>query len=122
MRYIIVMNGWTPAPWRICAPTVFALLAVALGTLSCHSNAPVREAALAEGVLTADQAKNHIGQSATVCGVVASTGYVGGGKTFVNLDKPWPSQLFTILIWGEDLSTFSPKPATGKASGSASLE
>lgn len=66
-------------------------------------------------VLTADQARNHIGETAIVCGVVASTHFAGqsrGTPTFVNLDKPYPNQVFTILIWGEDLSKFSPRPAT----------
>ncbi len=65
--------------------------------------------------LTADQAKNHVGENATVCGVVASTHYARGSRgnpTFVNLDKPYPNQVFTILIWGEDLAKFSPKPST----------
>ncbi len=65
--------------------------------------------------LTADQAKNHIGENATVCGVVSSTHYARGSRgnpTFVNLDKPYPDQLFTIVIWDEDLPKFSPRPST----------
>jgi len=72
-------------------------------------------AALAANTLTADEAKNHIGETATVCGIVASTHYAAqtkGSPTFVNLDKPYPNQPFTILIWGEDLPKFSPKPST----------
>lgn len=71
--------------------------------------------AVAASSLTTDEAKNHIGENATVCGVVASTHYAArsrGTPTFVNLDKPYPNQVFTILIWGEDLSKFSPSPAT----------
>lgn len=65
--------------------------------------------------LTADQAKEHVGENATVCGVAASTHYAAnsrGNPTFVNLDKPYPNQVFTILIWGEDLGEFNPKPST----------
>jgi DNA/RNA endonuclease YhcR with UshA esterase domain len=65
--------------------------------------------------LTSDQAKNHIGESATVCGIVASTHYAAssrGSPTFVNFDKPYPNNVFTILIWGEDLAKFNPKPST----------
>jgi hypothetical protein len=65
--------------------------------------------------LTADEAKNHIGENATVCGVVAGTHYAGGSRgtpTFVNLDKPYPNQIFTILIWGEDLAKFSHRPSS----------
>jgi hypothetical protein len=28
------------------------------------------------------------------------------------MDKPFPNQLFTILIWGSDLHKFSPGPAS----------
>jgi DNA/RNA endonuclease YhcR with UshA esterase domain len=71
--------------------------------------------ATAAPTLTTDEAKSHIGENATVCGVVASTHYAGGSRgtpTFVNLDKPYPNQVFTILIWGEDLAKFSPRPST----------
>src|SRR5258706_15247522 len=59
--------------------------------------------------LTAAEAKDHIGEKATVCGKVASTRYAGttrGKPTFLNLDKPYPSQVFTVLIWGESREKF----------------
>jgi micrococcal nuclease len=64
---------------------------------------------VAENTYTADQAKNHIGERATVCGVVASVYLSASGKeqpTFINLDKPYPNQVFTILIWGSDRAKF----------------
>ena len=59
--------------------------------------------------LTAAEAKDHIGEQATVCGKVASTRYAAttrGKPTFLNLDKPYPSQVFTVLIWGNNRETF----------------
>src|SRR4029077_4005920 len=59
--------------------------------------------------LTAVEAKDHVGEQATVCGKVASTRYATttrGKPTFLNLDKPYPSQVFTILIWGENREKF----------------
>jgi hypothetical protein len=59
--------------------------------------------------LTAAEAKDHIGEQATVCGKVASTRYAAttrGKPTFLNLDKPYPSQVFTVLIWGESREKF----------------
>jgi hypothetical protein len=59
--------------------------------------------------LTARQAKDHIGEVQTVCGKVVSTRYAPRSKgqpTFLNLDEPYPSQIFTILIWGDDRSKF----------------
>ena len=65
--------------------------------------------AVAAGSLTAQEAANHIGETASVCGVVASTNYVSKSKgqpTFLNLDRPYPQQVFTVLIWGSDRSKF----------------
>ncbi len=63
----------------------------------------------AQSTYTADQSKSHIGERATVCGVVASARYAASSKgqpTFVNLDKPYPNQIFTVLIWGSDRAKF----------------
>jgi DNA/RNA endonuclease YhcR with UshA esterase domain len=59
--------------------------------------------------LTAAEAKNYIGKRATVCGNVASTHYAArskGSPTFLNLDEPYPKEIFTILIWGSDRAKF----------------
>ena len=56
---------------------------------------------LAQQKLSANDAKDHIGETATVCGSVVSTRYAAGTKgqpTFLNLDKPYPNQTFTVLI------------------------
>jgi DNA/RNA endonuclease YhcR with UshA esterase domain len=63
----------------------------------------------AQTSISAPEAKNHAGESATVCGKVVSTHYAErsrGNPTFINLDKPYPNQVFTILIWGSDRSKF----------------
>lgn len=57
----------------------------------------------------AGEAKNHVGENATICGHVASTRYAcrsRGQPTFMNLDEPYPNQIFTIVIWGSDRSKF----------------
>jgi len=59
--------------------------------------------------ITAVEAKNHIGERITVCGNVVSTHYSArtkGNPTFLNLDEPYPRQIFTILIWGSDRPKF----------------
>jgi DNA/RNA endonuclease YhcR with UshA esterase domain len=64
---------------------------------------------LAQKTLSATEAKDHIGETATVCGDVVSTRYAASTKgqpTFLNLDKLYPSQLFTVLIWGSNRSKF----------------
>ena len=59
--------------------------------------------------LTAAEAKNHVGETATVCGRVASAHFAEKTKglpTFMNLDMPYPHQIFTIVIWGTDRLKF----------------
>lgn len=59
--------------------------------------------------LTAHEAKDHIGEVHTVCGKVVSTRFASGSKgqpTFLNLDEPYPKEIFTILIWGNDRAKF----------------
>ena len=59
--------------------------------------------------LTASSAKDHIGENATVCGQVASTHFASTTRerpTFINLDQPYPNQIFTILFWGSDRGKF----------------
>jgi DNA/RNA endonuclease YhcR with UshA esterase domain len=59
--------------------------------------------------LTADEAAQHVGETATVCGAVVSANYASHSKgqpTFLNLDKAYPNQTFTAVIWGSDRSKF----------------
>jgi endonuclease G len=59
--------------------------------------------------LLAYQAKNHLGENATVCGVVVSTKYLDSKRrspTLLDLDHPYPQQPFTIVIWGDDRPKF----------------
>jgi hypothetical protein len=65
--------------------------------------------ASAESSISAREAKNHVGQTATVCGPVAGTHYAArsrGTPTFINLDQAYPNQIFTIVIWGSDRPKF----------------
>ena len=48
--------------------------------------------------ITATEAKDHVGEVRTVCGLVVSTHYATGSKgqpTFLNLDEPYPKEVFT---------------------------
>lgn len=75
-------------------------------------------AAHADPLAPADAAK-HVGEKATVCGVVAAAKYAaqtGGRPTFLDFEKPYPETTFTALILGSDRAKFgSPeKTARGK--------
>src|SRR5207248_2636943 len=69
----------------------------------------VTATASAQQRLQPSEAKAHVGETATVCGIVASSHYAASTKgqpTFLNLDKPYPNHIFTVLIWGENRSKF----------------
>ena len=58
----------------------------------------VRFGISAEHTISAAEASKHVGEKATVCGVVASASYASrtkGQPTFLNLDKPYPDAIFT---------------------------
>lgn len=71
--------------------------------------APVYASAAKTQTINAQQAKNHVGETATVCGLVASTHYAArsrGHATFLNLGRAYPHQLFTVVIWGNNRTRF----------------
>jgi hypothetical protein len=60
--------------------------------------------------------KNHVGESTTVCGVVASERTATSSRvepTFINLDSAYPNQVFTILVWGDDRKNVGELPRVG---------
>lgn len=63
--------------------------------------------------ISPEDAINHIGQQAIVCGNVASIHFsfrTKGQPTFINLNKSYPHHVFTVLIWGSDRSKFPGDP------------
>jgi hypothetical protein len=59
--------------------------------------------------LSCDEAKGHIGEQATVCGLVASAAYTRSQTTFLNLCKPYPNQDFFAVIFKSDRDKFDEK-------------
>jgi hypothetical protein len=69
--------------------------------------------------ISASEASNHVGETATVCGEVASANYATrsrGKPTFLNLDKPYPNHIFTAVIFDDLRSSFdyAPESLTGE--------
>jgi hypothetical protein len=65
--------------------------------------------ALGANSISAAAAKSHVGENTTVCGQVVSTHFADtsrGKPTFLNLDEPYPKQIFTIVIWESDRTKF----------------
>jgi hypothetical protein len=65
--------------------------------------------------LTPDDAATHVGEDATVCGVVALTNFDADARfwpTFLDFGKPYPYQVFTAVIYGADRAKFGTPGAT----------
>ena len=63
--------------------------------------------------ITAEQANEYVGSRKTVCGEVGSPTYARGSRgqpTFLNLDRPYPNQVFTVVIWGRNRDAFPSAP------------
>jgi len=59
--------------------------------------------------LRAEDAARHVGETATVCGVVASAKFdseLQSQPTFLDFAKPYPDQVFTAVIFGADRTKF----------------
>jgi hypothetical protein len=59
--------------------------------------------------IAAAEAYSHAGKTTTVCGKVTGVHYAAnsrGKPTFINFDKPYPSQDFTVMIWDDDRPAF----------------
>jgi DNA/RNA endonuclease YhcR with UshA esterase domain len=70
--------------------------------------------------LTPEEALTRVGESATVCGMVASARYADkskGSPTFLNFGKPYPQHVFTAIIWGRQRPHFSYQPETLQGRG-----
>lgn len=88
-----------------------ALIAVFLSTASAAGPA---------GIYRPEEAALHVGEQATVCGVVASSKYAAqsrGQPTFLNLGTPYPKHVFTALIWGDSRPAFPYAPESLRGEG-----
>jgi DNA/RNA endonuclease YhcR with UshA esterase domain len=59
--------------------------------------------------ISPEDAARHIGETATVCGTVASAKFASSSRsqpTFLDLDKPYPNAPFTAVIFGDDRAKF----------------
>jgi hypothetical protein len=106
--------AWALAMAALLAPALPSTAAASetYRPVAFTSTQSVAPAAIPAGAITPRQAKRHIGRVKTVCGRVASTKYAkdsNGRPTFLNLGKPYPNHLFTILIWYEYRSLY-PRP------------
>jgi hypothetical protein len=91
-------------PFTSSAPATTTRTLIGILTSSALSLLPARAADL-----TAADAAHHVGETATVCGTVASGKFDADLKsqpTFLDFEKPYPDQVFTAVIFGSDRSKF----------------
>jgi len=75
-------------------------LSAAFGLWAASANA---------ALLSPEDAGGHVGETATVCGVVASAKFAAGSRaqpTFLDLGQPYPNAAFTAVIFGDDRAKF----------------
>ena len=98
------------APWAAVPVLAAGLLVLGAGLVGqARGQAPETKP------LTAAEAKDHLGSQATVCGKVMSPRFATatrGQPTFLNLDKAYPDQDFTVVIWGADRAKFGQPEVT----------
>ena len=59
--------------------------------------------------LNPEEAASHVGENATVCGLVSSARYAAqatAAPTFLDFGRPYPNQSFTAIIFGGDRTKF----------------
>jgi hypothetical protein len=60
--------------------------------------------------LTPEEAASHVGETATICGLVASTTYLAEAPmapTFIDIGKAYPNELFSAIILDNDRAKFA---------------
>ena len=69
---------------------------------------PIDPTQLPKGCINSTKAKHHAGskKKITVCGTVVSARYSRSGNLWMNLDKKFPDQVFSIMIKEKDLIHF----------------
>lgn len=68
-----------------------------------------------DDMVRAFEARQHAGEYAMVCGVIASAKYLQnsrGAPTYLNFDKPYPDSEFSAIIFGKNRKNFNPAPET----------
>ena len=59
--------------------------------------------------LSPEEAADHVGETATVCGLIVAATYLPQAPqapTFLDLGKPFPNQIFSAIIFGSDRPKF----------------
>jgi hypothetical protein len=89
------------------------MLLLAIAATACQQKQIEQKVTPPPSAIPASEAVEHVGEVQKVYGKVASTRYTywtRGQPTFMNLDKPYPNQIFTVVIWSSDREKFGMRP------------
>jgi hypothetical protein len=87
--------------------------AIPLLLLATAAAAAASGAAAASPALAPAEAAQHANEEATVCGLVAGTHFAAhahGRPTFLDFEKPFPGEVFHVVIWGDDRPRWKQPP------------
>lgn len=74
--------------------------------------------------LTTTEAAQHVGENRTVCGAIANIYTAAashGTPTFIDIDQPYPHQVFDLVVWGDKKSDIGNFPKSGKVCASGKI-
>lgn len=74
--------------------------------------------------ISAVEAAQHVGENRTVCGSIVNeytAATTHGTPTFVDLDQPYPHQIFDLVIWGDNKDDVGSFPKSGKICASGKI-
>jgi hypothetical protein len=83
--------------------------------LAAGSRAAEESQAKSSSGIPTSEAKAHIGETNTVCGLVTGGRWLESSKgkpTFLNFEKPYPDHTFTVVIFETDRAKFENPPET----------
>jgi hypothetical protein len=73
--------------------------------------------AMTAQTIPASEAPKHVGEQATVCGIVANKHVASqsrGKPTFLDIDKSYPNQSLTVVVWESDIGSVGSLPKSGQ--------
>lgn len=110
-----MVNRWMTAVLALCIFIAIVVVTACSGSEQAPSNGTLGQAVSGDpsGSVAAQDALQYVGSRKTVCGNVESPTYARGSSgqpTFLNLDNPYPNQIFTVVIWGRNRDNFPDAP------------
>jgi hypothetical protein len=96
-------RDWSLGVSKVIGSVLMVSLPVAAGAGAAPGAPPLAPA----------DAAQHANEEATVCGLVAGAHFAAhahGRPTFLDFEKPYPAEVFHVVIWGDDRPKFKQPP------------